>query len=135
MNHHQGSIITLQCYKVYEDFIEQTCNLISNFTILPYDLKTKIVKNSKSMFGKAVLKDNFHLEKCNNSPGLCTQHFIFVFSMSLENMVIQLFLARLDQLQYHFSCGGEICLENSVLKMHFLVEAWSGVYAGGTCVF
>lgn len=51
-----------------------------------------------------------------------------------QHVVIQFFLTRLDQLQYHFSCSDEICLENSVLKMHFLVEVWNVVYAGGACV-
>lgn len=49
-------------------------------------------------------------------------------------MVMHFFLARLDQLQYHFSRSDETCLETSVLKMHFLVEMWNDMYAGGACV-
>lgn len=59
---------------------------------------------------------------------------IYVQCVTGKHVVIQFFLARLDQVQYHFSCSDEICLENSVFKMHLLVEVWNDVYAGDPCV-
>jgi len=82
---------------------------------------------------KAVLTDNFLLQKCNNLLMYSTLH-IYVQYVTRKLVVIEFFLTRLDQLQYHFSCSDEICLEYSVLKMHFLVEVWNDVYAGGACV-
>lgn len=48
-----------------------------------------------------------------------------------KHVGIQLFLARLDQLQYHFSCSDEVCFEISVLKTQVLLAVWIGVCAGG----
>lgn len=56
---------------------------------------------------------------------------IYAQNVTGKHVGMQLFLARLDQLQYHFSCGDEICFEISVLKMQVLLEVWSDVCAGG----
>lgn len=95
---------------------------------------SQTVKSNRLGLENAVLRSSFHLQKCDYLLGSCTQHFVFMFQyVTGKHEVTQFFLTRLDQLQYHFSCSDEICLENYVLKMHFLVGLWNDVYARGAC--
>lgn len=86
MNIHQGCVITLQCFKVHEHGTEQTSGLTSRSSLLCVNKNLKQSRAGSPQLEKAALRDNFHLQRCNNLLGSCTQHFIFMLSVSLGNM-------------------------------------------------
>lgn len=86
MNNHQGCVITLQCFKVHEHRPEQTSNLISSSSLFCVNKNLNQSRIESPWLEKAILRDSFHLQRCNNLLGSCTQHFTFMLSVSLGNM-------------------------------------------------
>lgn len=86
MNNHQGCVITLQHFKAHEHCTEQTSKLISSSSLLCVNKNLEQSRIESPWLEKAVVRDNFHLQRCHNLLGSCTQHFVFTLSMSLGNM-------------------------------------------------